>query len=311
MPYSPKNMVLYLSGGLLPVWYLLIVVLEGLFDIGDLWWANGEGLDFRGSEGAEVTDRLDVSSSDELPKSTRPASRRESCTAGTGDWWHQTMFLPSPHIGGDLREHSFYRSRAADQGRVDAVCGDGPRLLTHFRDLRDQKASSVCSSYILHYIKKKGNNQLATPFSLFWGPWVGIPTHTTQDQSFSFDLIAYQTFLRTLVTRTAQIPGTQDQQAFSWCCDILDWILTVRVRAQGKKKKKKDLFRFLEQLYTWLRGGGVSGFPGGAGSNTRAAAVDVICSLLLLDGISKRYAPGLQREEKWLWWSCTLNKLTL
>lgn len=50
----------------------------------------------------------------------------------------QTVFLHAPHVGGDLRQHSFYGSRAANQGRVDAVSGDGPRLLTHFGNLRDK-----------------------------------------------------------------------------------------------------------------------------------------------------------------------------
>lgn len=70
----------YLSGQLFPLSYLLFVVLEGLFDIGDLWRANGKGLDFCGGESAEVPDRLDVSSSDELPETTRPVSRTQSCT---------------------------------------------------------------------------------------------------------------------------------------------------------------------------------------------------------------------------------------
>lgn len=62
------------------------------------------------------------------------------------------------------------------------------------------------------------------------------------------------------------------------------------------KKKNTDLLRLLDRLHLWLRAGGVPGFPGRAGSDTRAAAVDVICSLLLLDGISKRYAPGLHKD---------------
>lgn len=62
----------------MPPSYLLFVVLEGLFDVGDLWRADGKGLDFRGSEGAEVTDRLDVPCSDELPETTRPARKSGS-----------------------------------------------------------------------------------------------------------------------------------------------------------------------------------------------------------------------------------------
>lgn len=64
------------------------------------------------------------------------------------------------------------------------------------------------------------------------------------------------------------------------------------------KKTNNDLLRLLDQLYLWLRAGGVSGFPGRVGSDTRAAAVDVICSLLLLDGISKRYTPRLHRDRQ-------------
>lgn len=94
-----------------------------------------------------------------------------------------------------------------------------------------------------------------------------------------------------------QIPGNEDQQALSWCCDILDWKRTIHVRAQ-QKQTNNDLLRGFDQLHLWLRAGGVSGFPGRAGSDTRAAAVDVICSLLLLDGISKRYAPGLQEDRQ-------------
>lgn len=50
----------------------------------------------------------------------------------------QSVFLHAPHVGGDLREHSFHRSRAAHEGGVDAVSGDGPGLLTHFRNLKQQ-----------------------------------------------------------------------------------------------------------------------------------------------------------------------------
>lgn len=65
---------------------------------------------------------------------------------------------------------------------------------------------------------------------------------------------------------------------------------------EHSKKTNDDLHGLFDQLYLWLRAGGVSGFPGRAGSDTRAAAVDVICSLLLLDGISKRNAPGLHKD---------------
>lgn len=68
-----------MSDELFPFSYLLFVILEGLFDIGDLWRANRKGLDFCGSESAQVTDRLDVSSSDELPETTTPANRTKSC----------------------------------------------------------------------------------------------------------------------------------------------------------------------------------------------------------------------------------------
>lgn len=121
-----------------------------------------------------------------------------------------------------------------------------------------------------------------------------MPTHTTQGESFSSDLIAYQTLFGALVARRTQIPGTQHRQAFSWCCDKLDWTLTGRVRAQ---QQICELFAMLEKLHLWLSEGGDFGFPGRAGSNTRAAAVDVICSLLLLDGISKRDTPGLHRRK--------------
>ena len=43
--------------------------------------------------------------------------------------------LHSPQGGGDLRQHSFYRGRAADQGRIDTVSGDRAGLLVHFRNL--------------------------------------------------------------------------------------------------------------------------------------------------------------------------------
>lgn len=55
--------------------YLLFVDFKCLLDIGDLWGANRQILDFSGSESTEVTDRFDVSGAYELPKTTRPMRR--------------------------------------------------------------------------------------------------------------------------------------------------------------------------------------------------------------------------------------------
>lgn len=43
-----------------------------------------------------------------------------------------TSVLYSPHVGGNLRQHSLYRCRAANQGRVDTVFRNRPWLLAHF-----------------------------------------------------------------------------------------------------------------------------------------------------------------------------------
>lgn len=63
---------LNLAAALFALVYLLFIDFKCLFDIGDLWWADWQGLDFTGSESTEVTNRFDVSSSNKLPKTTRP-----------------------------------------------------------------------------------------------------------------------------------------------------------------------------------------------------------------------------------------------
>lgn len=72
----------------------------------------------------------------------------------------QSVFLHTPHVGRDLREHSFHRSRAAHKGRVDAVSGDGPRLLTHFRNLKQRKQHILmfrytqrCCKHLREYVR--------------------------------------------------------------------------------------------------------------------------------------------------------------
>lgn len=55
--------------------YLLLVVsLEGSFDIGDLGRADGEGFDLQSCQGAQVSHGLDVLGSDELPQAPGTAA---------------------------------------------------------------------------------------------------------------------------------------------------------------------------------------------------------------------------------------------
>lgn len=61
-----------------PLAYLLFVDFQCLFDIGYLWRANWQSLDFTGSKSTQVTDCFDVSGSNKLPKTTRPMRRINS-----------------------------------------------------------------------------------------------------------------------------------------------------------------------------------------------------------------------------------------
>ena len=58
--------------------YLLFIDFKCLLNIGDLWRANWQSLDFTGSKSTEVTDCFDVSGSHKLPKTTRPMKRINS-----------------------------------------------------------------------------------------------------------------------------------------------------------------------------------------------------------------------------------------
>ena len=62
----------YQTSILCPPTYLLFIKLKCLLDVGDLWGANGQSLDLMGRQSAEVTDRFDVSGSNELPEAPRP-----------------------------------------------------------------------------------------------------------------------------------------------------------------------------------------------------------------------------------------------
>lgn len=115
--------------------HLLLVDAKRLLHVGHFRGANGKSLDLAGSESAQVTHRLHVSGSDELSEPAGPAHADFQVLARWLLLATNELPLDSPHVGGNLRQHDFHWSRAANQGRVDAVLGDGPRLLAHFRDL--------------------------------------------------------------------------------------------------------------------------------------------------------------------------------
>lgn len=131
--------------------YLLLVDSKGLFHIGDFRRANWESLDLAGGQSAEVAHRFHVSCSNKLPKTTGPmetdfskrSSSKISFVKEKVATTNKYISLDSPHVGRNLRQHDFDGCGAANQGGVDAVLGDRPWLLAHFRNLGGEVTTTI------------------------------------------------------------------------------------------------------------------------------------------------------------------------